>query len=304
MGGRGKSNRLCYTFSMFLKQKIKLWLPVIVWCIVIFILSSIPTLPSPKILWWDFVLKKSAHMIEYGILYFLFFRAVNDSVVNLSGSVQNPQASAVKKAIPFIFCLFYAISDEYHQSFVPGRHAKVMDIGFDFLGMVISNNQIKGRADDLRDNSRGKDQNMLTESVKETQGSAAKLLRNLKGRNLVCLYGPLGSGKTTFVQGLAKALGIKKRVVSPTYVLLREYPCSARSKPGSEQIQSLIHIDCYRLNNEDDFKSVELKEILNNSNNLVVIEWAERIRKILPKERIEIKFDHAGKNKRKIDFNY
>ena len=109
---------------------ILLWLPVGFWCAVIFTLSSIPTLPSPKIIWWDFVLKKSAHVIEYAILYYLFFRAFSKNF-------------SLKKNFPIAVCcllftVLYAFSDEFHQSFIPGRHMKLMDIGFDSLGMLIS----------------------------------------------------------------------------------------------------------------------------------------------------------------------
>lgn len=136
---------------MFLKQKIKLWFPVVTWCLVIFIFSSIPTLPTPKILWWDFILKKSAHVIEYGILYYLVFKAVKNTSEVLcpvpygTGSLSFTSEVKKIKIITFIFCLIYALSDEYHQSFVPGRHAKLMDIGFDFLGMFFMCRWLKNR---------------------------------------------------------------------------------------------------------------------------------------------------------------
>lgn len=106
-------------------------MPVLVWCAVIFTLSSIPTPQTSQIYWWDFAIKKTAHMVEYGILYFLFFRAViysenKSSITNYS------------LLITFLFGLLYAFSDEIHQSFTPGRHPKLMDIGFDSLGMLIS----------------------------------------------------------------------------------------------------------------------------------------------------------------------
>jgi VanZ family protein len=123
---------------MPIKKFYLLWAPVVLWCGVIFICSSIPTLPAPKIIWWDFVLKKSAHMIEYGILFYFVYRAFSQ---NFSKS---------KKFLITVYCLLftlmYAFSDEYHQSFVPGRHCKLMDIGFDFLGMFISLRIIKKRA--------------------------------------------------------------------------------------------------------------------------------------------------------------
>lgn len=106
-----------------------MWLPVVGWCAVIFTLSSIPTLPSPKIIWWDFLLKKTAHVVEYALLYFLVFRA-------LTG--KEKQTGKSKYWLAFGFCLVYALSDEYHQSLVPGRHCKLMDVGFDSLGMLVS----------------------------------------------------------------------------------------------------------------------------------------------------------------------
>ena len=99
------------------------WGPVVLWCGLIFTMSSIPTLPKVGFIWWDFVMKKSAHIIEYGILYFLLWRALKSNTKNY--------------LIPLFFGLLYAISDEYHQSFVMGRTAMVRDVGFDFLGMLL-----------------------------------------------------------------------------------------------------------------------------------------------------------------------
>jgi len=134
---------------MKIKKILFLWLPVVVWSAVIFTLSSIKTLPTQEIYWWDFVLKKTAHVVEYAILYFLVFRAINKADcrlkeglaydIKIGKTTLRPQ----DWLIPFVLTLFYAFSDEYHQSFVPGRHCKLMDIGFDSLGMVLSFWQIK-----------------------------------------------------------------------------------------------------------------------------------------------------------------
>lgn len=143
--------------------------------------------------------------------------------------------------------------------------------------------------------------NFLSQSVKQTHKLAKKILGELKGKNLICLYGPLGSGKTTFVQGLAKALGIKKRIISPTFILLREY--KIKPYPLYPTPYTLFtHIDCYRLQNENDIRSIDLKETLSDKENLVIIEWAEKVKKVLPKERIDIKFEYLNENKRKISF--
>ena len=122
---------------MFLKQKIKLWFPVFLWCGVIFTLSSMPTLPAPEIIWWDFILKKSDHIIEYAILYYLVYRALTKNFLK--------QKNSLITVYSLLFTLLYSISDEYHQSFTPGRHCKAMDIGFDFLGMLVSYLRIRSR---------------------------------------------------------------------------------------------------------------------------------------------------------------
>jgi len=114
---------------MKFKKLFYLWGSVVGWCGVIFAFSSMPTLAKVPIIWWDFVLKKGAHMVEYGILFFLLFRAFK-------------QTFSVKKfdlafwTMIFMFCMFYALSDEWHQSFVPGRTSTIRDVGFDFFGML------------------------------------------------------------------------------------------------------------------------------------------------------------------------
>lgn len=150
-----------------------------------------------------------------------------------------------------------------------------------------------------------------TKSAKETQLFAKEFLNSLKS-NLVCLYGPLGSGKTTFVQGLAKALGVKKQIISPTFILIKEYkikPSLLQPKAGPPLVDIthyslLTHIDCYRLNSEKDIRSIDLTELWFNPENLVVIEWAEKIKKILPKKRVDIKFEYINENKRRIKIDF
>ena len=111
---------------MVLKQLIKYWGPVVGWCAVIFMLSSIPTHPSPKIIWWDFVLKKTAHLTEYAILYFLVFRAVNKKLKKM-----------INWLTPFLITIPYAVSDEIHQYFIPGRSCRWYDVMIDISGMLI-----------------------------------------------------------------------------------------------------------------------------------------------------------------------
>ncbi len=104
---------------------------------------------------------------------------------------------------------------------------------------------------------------------------------------ILALAGELGSGKTTFVQGFARGLGIKERVLSPTFVIMRRY-------------QNFFHIDCYRIQKPKELIDLGLKIIMANPKNIIAIEWAERVEKILPKQTIWIRFDFINKNKRKI----
>ena len=134
---------------------------------------------------------------------------------------------------------------------------------------------------------------VIIQSAKEMQ-KVGKYLANeilkeiLEDRKAIVigLEGDLGSGKTTFVQGIAKGLGIKEKITSPTFVIMRKY-------------DFLYHIDCYRIKSKD-LLELDFKEIIKQSGNIVVIEWAERIKKVLPKDVIWMKFEYLDKDKRKI----
>src|SRR4030042_7174150 len=130
----------------------------------------------------------------------------------------------------------------------------------------------------------------LTDSPQKTQALAGKLIGPVSKQNLICLYGELGSGKTTFIQGLAQALSIKEKVISPTFILMREYQISYKLQVTSYKF--FVHIDCYRIESEKDVKGIDFAELWQDKRNLVVIEWADRIKKILPKERLDICFPH------------
>lgn len=106
---------------------IKLWLPVFLWCMVIYYFSSIPNLRSDLPSRWDFILRKIAHMAEYGILTFLFFRAAAQNL--------GPRRSVAYAAV---FSLTYALTDEYHQLFVFGRSGNLADAFIDSLGIFLA----------------------------------------------------------------------------------------------------------------------------------------------------------------------
>ena len=143
---------------------------------------------------------------------------------------------------------------------------------------------------------------MISKSAKETQKIAAKLAQKVlkskphkKHARVIALVGDLGAGKTTFVQGFAKALGIKQRMVSPTFLIFRNY------KIAKNNFQFLYHVDAYRINSVKELTALGFKKILSESKNIVLIEWAEKIKKVLPKGTIWISFGHGEReNERTI----
>ncbi len=132
----------------------------------------------------------------------------------------------------------------------------------------------------------------VTKSSEETQRLARKLAKELKGDEIIALFGNLGSGKTTFVQGLAKGLGIKERMISPTFIIVREHKFQEQ-----HGLRKFYHVDLYRVQK---IGGLELEEILSSKNRIIVIEWAEKIKNLLPKKRIEIYFEYVSENERRV----
>lgn len=112
---------------------------------------------------------------------------------------------------------------------------------------------------------------------------------------VLALKGELGSGKTTFVQGLAKGLGVQSRVLSPTFLVIKEFELPHTNKT------MLYHIDCYRLESSQELLDLGFKSIVANPKNIVVIEWADRVKKILSKDTKWIHFFVTGENSRELD---
>lgn len=167
---------------------------------------------------------------------------------------------------------------------------------------------------------------IITENEKETQKVGKILIEEIlkegprKKAMVVGLEGELGSGKTTFVKGMTKGLMIKERITSPTFVILKKYSIpnvilsvseesrgkesNLRDPSASLQddiaLRGFYHIDCYRLLGSKDLTDLDFKEIINNPENVVAIEWAKRVKRILPKNSLWIRLKHLGQNKRKI----
>ena len=133
---------------------------------------------------------------------------------------------------------------------------------------------------------------------------AKMILKSSLSRAVVIgLIGDLGGGKTTFLQGFAKGLGTKEKILSPTFVIMKSYYIPHPSLPLLEKERGLVafyHLDCYRLKDENDLEALGIKEILADSKNIVAIEWAERVRKILFEDAVKIKFEVIDENTRDV----
>lgn len=138
----------------------------------------------------------------------------------------------------------------------------------------------------------------ISNSVEETEAVGRKFAMSLSSGDTVCLYGELGAGKTVFVKGLMKGLGIEERVTSPTFTLIREYNVNYNS------IIKIYHIDLYRLENVEQVKNIGILELFNENNSIVVIEWAEKMDDLLPKKRIDVQIKQIDNNNRDIKILY
>ena len=123
---------------------------------------------------------------------------------------------------------------------------------------------------------------------------------SLSRSGVVALYGNLGSGKTTFVQGLARGFGIKKRIISPTFIIVRTYKISSEHQALS--IKHFYHIDLYRIESEKEVQELGIEEILSGKD-IIVVEWAEKMQNLLPKKRWDVEFKDLGSSRRKITIN-
>ncbi|MFH0877293.1 MAG: tRNA (adenosine(37)-N6)-threonylcarbamoyltransferase complex ATPase subunit type 1 TsaE, partial [Candidatus Omnitrophota bacterium] len=134
----------------------------------------------------------------------------------------------------------------------------------------------------------------ISKSPKETEAIACRLARRLKKNDCLALMGCFGSGKTTFVKGLAKGLRVRKKeyVCSPSFVLLKIYPGRL----------PLHHFDLYRLDRRCDLEDIGFAEFIS-AGGVSVIEWADKFLKVLPATAVKIKFTILGKNLRRLSLS-
>ena len=130
--------------------------------------------------------------------------------------------------------------------------------------------------------------NEHSQSADQLQLIAAGFVAQLQpaqSATVVALSGDLGAGKTTFTQGIAKALGITETVSSPTFVIEKIYTLT------DQQFDRLIHIDAYRIKGVREMEVLGWEEMLSDPKNLVIIEWPEKIAELIPDTAIRLKFD-------------
>jgi tRNA threonylcarbamoyladenosine biosynthesis protein TsaE len=130
---------------------------------------------------------------------------------------------------------------------------------------------------------------LMSDSPGETRQIGKILAKNLEGNDIILLFGELGSGKTVFTRGIAMGLGIKKDlVISPSFVIIRKY---------TGEGLSLNHFDLYRLQKTDDILALGYEEYFYDQA-VTVVEWAQRLKGLLPKEHLKIEFFITGNTQR------
>lgn len=113
---------------------------------------------------------------------------------------------------------------------------------------------------------------------------------------VVALSGDLGAGKTTLSQNIAEVLGVKEKIISPTFVIMKKYSCE------NSKWKNLIHIDAYRLKDSSELEKLGWQEILNNKENLILVEWPEQVPECIPKENIcQVNISHVSEEERGIE---
>lgn len=133
-----------------------------------------------------------------------------------------------------------------------------------------------------------------TKSTEETKKLGERFSADLAGGETIALSGDLGSGKTTFVQGLASGLGVSARIVSPTFLILKHY--------STQKNFDLFHADLYRIekNIKKELENIGVVEIINTKKDVLVVEWAEKAKDFWPENTIWIKFDILKSDERTV----
>lgn len=140
------------------------------------------------------------------------------------------------------------------------------------------------------------------ETKKIAKVFAGELLKTKPGKSafVVVFKGDLGAGKTTFIQGLMKGLGVMGKIMSPTFTLLRSYslPASLSSRKRESvtaTFKKIHHFDCYRIHKASEIKELGFKELIKDPQNIILVEWPERIKELLPRKKVAVSLDYGEK---------
>lgn len=133
-----------------------------------------------------------------------------------------------------------------------------------------------------------------TNNTDDTAKIGKKIAARLKGGEVFCLYGDLGAGKSVFTRALINYFLPGIRVLSPTFIIVRQYKIEINNK------KTIYHLDLYRLTNTGEFQDLGMEENFHQPDTIIVIEWADRIKNILPAKRTDISFKIIGENQREI----
>lgn len=159
-------------------------------------------------------------------------------------------------------------------------------------GFVLAPSEVEGYSIRMKKVCTEKDVSAIAEIIIERITKH----RNKTGATIVTLSGDLGTGKTTLTQAIAEILGITQKVVSPTFTILKTYIIK------KQQWSFLHHIDAYRLEKPEEILKLGWGELIENPENLIIVEWPEKISKLLPKDIYTITLSHTSNMKREIDY--
>jgi tRNA threonylcarbamoyladenosine biosynthesis protein TsaE len=139
----------------------------------------------------------------------------------------------------------------------------------------------------------------ITTSSTQTKKLGELLAGELCGGEIICLAGDLGAGKTTFTQGLLKGLKIKGPYTSPTFAIMKHYKSNFKFKITNLKLQNAYHIDAYRVNAKD-LSELGFKDFAGKENSVTIIEWPEKVKKLIPTNALWINIMWLSGKERKI----
>jgi tRNA threonylcarbamoyladenosine biosynthesis protein TsaE len=136
---------------------------------------------------------------------------------------------------------------------------------------------------------------IITKNEQETMKVAEDMAADLKGGEVIGLIGNLGAGKTVFAKGLARGLGLKENINSPTFVLMKVYRIKKH-----QRAKSFVHIDAYRLKSSASFYDIGISDYAYDMESIVLVEWADKMREILKDGFIRVRIASLGGQRRQI----